>query len=175
MIGIKANECRWRCKMLYILFHSIKSWDWKTSSFPHAFLPKQFCNYLVPILWGCGDGWMGAMHMCICTYTHIYLYLSIFYSIYSFRSLVIEEKEINVSDIVNSLTSVLSSLYEAQRVTVAAFFAEVCWCVFVCCCWIDYSWKSSAVLMKVPILWNYSVTFADICSRFSWHEKRQRS
>ncbi|BFZ13379.1 hypothetical protein BsWGS_16418 [Bradybaena similaris] len=41
------------------------------------------------------------------------------------RSLVIEEKEINVSDIVNSLTSILSSLYEAQRVTVAAFFAEL--------------------------------------------------
>ncbi|XP_012944683.1 maestro heat-like repeat-containing protein family member 1 isoform X2 [Aplysia californica] len=41
------------------------------------------------------------------------------------NALVYEEKETHVGDIVNSLTSVLSSLYESQRVTVAAFFAEL--------------------------------------------------
>lgn len=45
------------------------------------------------------------------------------------RSLIAEENETHISDIVNSLTSVLSSLYESQRVTVAAFFAEV-WLFF---------------------------------------------
>lgn len=38
---------------------------------------------------------------------------------------MLEEKETHIGDIVNSLTSVLSSLYVSQRVTVAAFFAEV--------------------------------------------------
>ncbi|XP_059158762.1 maestro heat-like repeat-containing protein family member 1 isoform X2 [Physella acuta] len=41
------------------------------------------------------------------------------------RALLNEEKETHLADIVNSLTSVLSSLYESQRVTVAAFFAEL--------------------------------------------------
>ncbi|CAL1544099.1 unnamed protein product [Lymnaea stagnalis] len=41
------------------------------------------------------------------------------------RALISEEKETHVGDIVNSLTSILSSLYESQRVTVAAFFAEL--------------------------------------------------
>ncbi|KAH9515723.1 Maestro heat-like repeat-containing protein member 1 [Bulinus truncatus] len=41
------------------------------------------------------------------------------------RALIAEEKETHVGDIVNSLTSVLSSLYESQRITVAAFFAEL--------------------------------------------------
>ncbi|GFN92402.1 maestro heat-like repeat family member 1 [Plakobranchus ocellatus] len=41
------------------------------------------------------------------------------------RALINEEKETHISDIVASLTSVLSSLYETQRITVAAFFAEL--------------------------------------------------
>uniref|UniRef100_A0A2C9KZ46 Maestro heat-like repeat-containing protein family member 1 n=1 Tax=Biomphalaria glabrata TaxID=6526 RepID=A0A2C9KZ46_BIOGL len=41
------------------------------------------------------------------------------------RALITEEKETHIGDIVNSLTSVLSSLYESQRITVAAFFAEL--------------------------------------------------
>ncbi|RUS75918.1 hypothetical protein EGW08_016306 [Elysia chlorotica] len=41
------------------------------------------------------------------------------------RSLVNEEQDSHISDVVASLTSVLSSLYETQRITVAAFFAEL--------------------------------------------------
>ncbi|GFS16071.1 maestro heat-like repeat family member 1 [Elysia marginata] len=41
------------------------------------------------------------------------------------RALINEEQDTHISDIVASLTSVLSSLYETQRITVAAFFAEL--------------------------------------------------